>query len=1051
MHDVNFKLPKIDAQGFAVNETNIARFNKRVLAMAIASCMAFAPWGAEAAGLGKLTVFSGLGQPLRAELDVSANKDELLGMTVRLAQRDAFKQAGIEYSSVLNDLRFNLEKRPSGQTVVKLTSLKPLNEPFVDFLMELDWPSGRLVREYTFLLDPPDLAPQSAVRSIVDAKVVETVRGAGAMDIKATAPERPTSRKPTVSESPAEVKKPSSEMAGTRVVHHGDTLQRIAGEMRVPGVSLEQMLIGLFRNNPDAFVGKSIHRLKEGAILAIPQKDELESIPPAEARRTYLAQAQDWHGYRQKLAAATANAPAKNEAASAQSSSGKISAKLEDKTPPAEKAKDQVKVARTDAPAKGPDALKSAGVEEDRIARDKAYKEAQERLATLEKNVADLQKLLEMKNQKLAELQQAAVPKKEEVRPPVTAVAPAPVAPRPVAEAAKPVEPAVKPQEVVRAAEVPPLKPSDPPKPAEPAKPAEVKPAEVKPAEPATQEVKPPAPKPKRVVVPPPPPPPEPDLIDSLLADPVMLFGGVGGLLALLGLGGFAMYRRRGIKDSPPLASTAPVPSSLGPNSVFRMTGGQSVDTANIPLQTADFSQTGAAMIDTDEVDPVAEADVYIAYGRDTQAEEILLDALNKDPQRTAIHAKLLEIYASRGSLKQFETLASELYAQTDGQGPDWAKVAALGVKLDPNNPLYFGAAGDSPFARSEAPQTSLSESSDFFSKSSPEPEPFFTPAAAPVAPPVEAPVFAAKPDDDFSKSTLILPSAGEPVAPAPEPVAAAEMMTLDFDLGVPEPAPVLAAKSDSKPAAPVSDAHDVITLDFDLGSNSGILSVEEPSALDFDLNVGASAALSGNSVPETNFSAEGTMIMPDPMNVMDTSFDLGALEMPQTAAAKPVVGEAPKKSSEMSLDFDFDMPPPVAPAKPAIDPAATVIAGAGLMAEDADSGSLDFDVDLGASMFMTQVMEQPKFDITTIDLDLAPPKSAGGVVEAAVASIFAPAPAAEHGQDWEEANTKLDLAKAYEEMGDADGASELLREVIAGAPPDLVEQAKAMLGRLGV
>ncbi len=69
--------------------------------------------------------------------------------------------------------------------------------------------------------------------------------------------------------------------------------------------------------------------------------------------------------------------------------------------------------------------------------------------------------------------------------------------------------------------------------------------------------------------------------------------------------------------------------------------------------------------IDTDEVDPVAEADVYMAYGRDTQAEEILLEALQKDPQRTAIHAKLLEIYANRRSLKQFETLASELYAQT--------------------------------------------------------------------------------------------------------------------------------------------------------------------------------------------------------------------------------------------------------------------------------------------------------------------------------------------------------------------------------------------------
>ena len=127
---------------------------------------------------------------------------------------------------------------------------------------------------------------------------------------------------------------------------------------------------------------------------------------------------------------------------------------------------------------------------------------------------------------------------------------------------------------------------------------------------------------------------------------------------------------------------------------MFRATGGQSVDTGNVPLQTGDFSQTGPGTIDTDEVDPVAEADVYMAYGRDAQAEEILIEALHKDPQRTAIPAKLLEIYAGRKSVKQFDTLASELYAQTGGVGAEWEKVAAMGATLDPENPLYLGGMG---------------------------------------------------------------------------------------------------------------------------------------------------------------------------------------------------------------------------------------------------------------------------------------------------------------------------------------------------------------------
>ncbi|HEX6733551.1 MAG TPA: FimV/HubP family polar landmark protein, partial [Azonexus sp.] len=305
-----------------MNETNCHKFKKRAAALAVASCLSLAPWIAQAAGLGKITVLSGLGQPLRAELDVSANRDELSGMTARLAPPDVFRQAGIDYATVLLDLRFTVEKRPNGQTVVKVTSAKPVNEPFLDFLVELNWPAGRLVREYTFLLDPPEVVAKQATRAVVDARVVDTVQGGGAQPAPAAAP-APRSAPPA--RAAAAPKAAPSSGAQTRTVQPGETLRKIASETQHEGVSLEQMLVGIFRSNPEAFAGNNMNRLKAGAILGLPGKESVAAIPEGEAKREFNAQASDWNAYRQKLAATTAAGPAK-DAAAGQSSSGQITA-----------------------------------------------------------------------------------------------------------------------------------------------------------------------------------------------------------------------------------------------------------------------------------------------------------------------------------------------------------------------------------------------------------------------------------------------------------------------------------------------------------------------------------------------------------------------------------------------------------------------------------------------------------------------------------------------------------------------------------------------------
>ena len=125
--------------------------------MLMASIPAFA------AGLGKLTVTSTLGQPFRGEIDLLAvDKKDLGSLRARFASFEAFKEAKIERAPVLSAMRFSVEQKKNGDPYLKITSSKPVDEPFLDMLVELDWPAGRLVREYTVLLDPPGYSEQQA-------------------------------------------------------------------------------------------------------------------------------------------------------------------------------------------------------------------------------------------------------------------------------------------------------------------------------------------------------------------------------------------------------------------------------------------------------------------------------------------------------------------------------------------------------------------------------------------------------------------------------------------------------------------------------------------------------------------------------------------------------------------------------------------------------------------------------------------------------------------------------------------------------------------------
>ena len=661
----------------------------RTLRSAVAFALIIGAATAQAAGLGKLTVNSALGQILNAEIDlVSLQPGELDSLSARVASPEAFRDARIEYSPALRLLRFSVEKRANGQPYLKVTSAAPVNEPFVDALIEVTWPAGRVQREYPILLDPPGYAQgRVALPAVTAAAAPRTAETPQAASPSASAPSATTGAgSPSASaEMPAGAASSGGTTAGSDTygpVQKGETLRKIAEQVKPSTVSMEQMLVSLYRENKSAFSGNNMNRLKTGQILKVPSAEEISQVEAKEANREIRTHVADWKGYRDTLAGGVASLPTRPDSTNV--ASGRVaSAAVTPPAPPSSEPKDVLKLSKSDAGKAG--AGKGGAGSQDRVnalqeevtAKDKALKESQSRVADLEKQIRDMQRLLDLKGSG------ATKPGDTKV-----AVAPVPPAPSKV-EPAKPAEPPkvaeVKP-EPPKVAEVKPEPPKpvvEPPKPAEPPKVAEA---------PKTEPVKvvdPTKPTPPKTAKKAPPPK---EWYEEI--DPVYLALG-GGLLIGIPLIAFLFIRRRKnrAEAGPNSSMTSAFPSDLKPNTATGKSGGGLVDTGNSSFLT-DFDKTGPGTIDTDEVDPVAEAEVYIAYGRDAQAEEILKEAMARDKGRHEIALKLLEIYHARKSATAFETVAKELRGAVGETSPLWQKAAAMGAQIDPANPLYAAAAG---------------------------------------------------------------------------------------------------------------------------------------------------------------------------------------------------------------------------------------------------------------------------------------------------------------------------------------------------------------------
>ncbi len=940
-------------------------------AVVLALTCAFATPSSWAAGLGRLTVQSALGQPLRAEVEVtSVSRDEAPTLAVRLASQSAFRQANLEFNPALSALRFELDRRGEGNYVVRISSLQPVNEPFLDLLVELTWATGRVLREYTVLLDPPAL--RAAPDVIAPVAGAPTLAPAPAPTAPAAVPPLAQVAPPAAPPAPAPAPSPAAaparpvpaepSAAGEYVVRPGDTLGRIALANKSPSVSLDQMLVALFRANPHAFAADNMNRLFAGRTLIIPSEADALAIERADARREVVAQSRDFAEYKSRLAQ-TAVAAAPATAAPSAAGQGRVTTKVEDQAAPPPRG-DELKIARVE-PATSAAAPTAAAKADEAVARQRALQEEQARAAELKRTNEALKQALELQSKAGAQAQQAAEMKA------APAVAPPSAAPPPAVPPAPPLAQAPAPAPAPAPVEAAPAPQAAAPMPAPAPAPAPV--AKADPAKAAPKSAPPPA-------------APSSGFVEEMLGNPTTQIGLGALVVALLGLFGYNMYRRRRVEKTEEFQATG---TGLRANSLFGSTGGQSVDTGATSSFNSSFIPA-ASQLDSNEVDPVAEADVYIAYGREEQAEDILKEALRLQPDRHAVRVKLLEIYSRRGDKASFSAAAEELKARTGGVGDDWERAAKLGRALFPGSELYAGAAAAAAEMSARGPTTELR-----------------------LNPTTRGP----------RPATL---GGGMVAAPATFGAGATEPL---LDLGTTQPATTGARMADSRMTADTvmqADTRMTAETRFPADTTSTPSSTQTGPVTQFEATLPApekdsAPALAGTVDPfgatttgAIDFSALDFDLGPaakTPAPAAPVAFDFTAPAVPPVAPPAAATGKRPGLP-----DVDLDIPAPVA------QPAATARVASAL--EDSLSrptllGDMGGAPDEQAPR-LTSNTDQATVPLIDFDLSGADVELAGRRTETQAGSPLAAQMA-----------TKLDLARGYIDLGVKDGARELLEEVM--------------------
>ena len=1019
----------------------------RKLALAVSLALGTLSVPAHALGLGELSSKSALNQNFRGDIKLlSVRAEELDAVRVRLADAEAFKRAGVDRPFYLSLLKFEPMLTDSGKSVVRVSSDFPIREPFMNFLVEVNWPNGRLLREYTVLLDPPTTTKRRP------PKVTPAARSAKPAPAKA-----PVAKTAEPSTQPSTVKSTSAGVDGYEYgpVVANDTAWGIAKKVRPRGVSMEQMMMALLAANPHAFIDGNINRLRKGKILRVPALAEIQKLSYQQARQAYREQQDQWLAQRDERLRKTA-ALEQTETQAAEGGEAGV-------TP-----EDQLRIATARPEGEG-----EAGAGDDDtvsptasdlksrliVARENAETSRQEaetlrsQVDDLQLRLEDMQKLLTLKDDQLAQLQDRVATETDAAEQPVVTEAPtedtAVVAAESeaveasseeagvVAEAAEDyripdVAPQVDPDAIVmetvrQAAPIEEVAPQIDPDQivqdtievveaqdaaqaevvSEESPAAQTEPAAAEPVSEAVveEEVAPP---PVAAVAEPPAPVAEPAEVESARPSPWysaieknLLPIGVGGVSLLALLGWLATRGRR--KDEEPVTPEPAVAEAVAADDTDDESELTEVAEATVDPESAlvdepavtastltdlpdssfleEFSPAdiNALQDETGEVDPVSEADVYIAYGRYQQAEEMLNQAMSRDPDRLALKHKLLEVHYATKNAAAFTALAQQMVDAGQDAADDaaWSRTMDMGRELAPDNELFDLAAtgrtttldedvpGDAATAAVAAAGAADAVDADTLALDdldlSELTAEFEAEAAVEDAlePPSEVSVTL-----DLEDSTSLNDIGGIEL---PEPIQLSDLEGMDIELPKAEPEGIAGGTDDT-----ISDS-----LDLD-----GMMAEAEAAVDGGDSVLNADSEFSADELQAQLDELSDLSILDSELDAATTSEMVEPLPAIELESEETVGDDGSQVDQPFNLDEAFDV------------------------AESEDEGE--------------EVVEM-------------------GEVAAVPESV-----------DEDEVATKLDLARAYVEMGDEDGARAILAEVAAEGSQAQKGDAETLLSQLG-
>jgi len=879
----------------------------RNLTKTIAAVSLLVPASAYPLGIGEIKLHSALNQKLNAEIALIVdNNEDASAIKVKLAPPEKFDEAGVPWSYFLSKIKFEPVIEANGTVFVKLSSQETLREPFLDFLLEVTWEKGSLYREFTVLVDPPAAYSQPIIPVVDKVKQVEKVEIVQ-LEIEETVAGDQVQLIDVETEIIVETI--NAEYGPTT---RSDSLWKVAEKVNpYNDISIEQMMMAIFDANPRAFYKDNVNALMAGETLSIPEKEVILKLSKKQALAVFKQQDKAWRG-RVTTAKTTTEQVVDDNI--------EIQTQLELEAPIESEITETVTVvSETEA---GVDSVTVIETEKIVVVEREGEIARQAQMEKLEQQLLMMQKMLVLKDEQIAALQ---FKKDGKALAPTETKAIDSVKTDSTAEATEkdPKQTAVKPEPTVK------------PKPVA---------------------------KPKPVVKP--KPEPEADYF-SLIA------GGAG--VAILAALGWLFWRKRKIEDETDTesmfaaASEISLPDSSTNEDDLSLPAlddtSYDVGTVGESSFLSEFTPSDFDAFDTDqnEVDPISEADVYLAYGRYQQAEDLMRQAIVDQPDRNECKLKLLEIFYANENKDAFEVYAKELVESGKHNDQEfWAKVVEMGVEMDPASSLYSDRISDSELASfdvaSDATASETIVESELSETGSQTDE-------------LDMSVFDGGDENSDSKEE-----------------ATAEDDGLDFDLSVFD----LDETETQQKQEPVDNVDE-----------------ESLETVDFDLN-----AFALDDTESEDLETKKTEV-DDEIESFDFDLDLDkkaeGVAAPESEDEKLVL--SPEDDTEESLeDFDFSLDEAPGTSKETEPEVET-------KTESFDEFDFDFDLD---ELPATADKPETELDLGVADLT-----------------------------DMDELETKLDLAKAYVDMGDAEAAKSIAEEVLEKGNAEQKQTAQEIIKQL--